>query len=62
MEIAAGMCIYTNDQIILYSLDDTSHASDSPVPEPSAEPSAAGPRGRDKASAKANQPISAVES
>lgn len=63
MEIAAGMCIYTNDQIILYSLDDTSHASDTAtVPEPSAEPSAAGPRGRDKASAKANQPISAVES
>jgi ATP-dependent HslUV protease subunit HslV len=61
MEIAAGMCIYTNDQIILYSLDDTTPALDSSAP-----PDPPGARvvsdSRDKTPPRTDQPVGAVES
>lgn len=43
MEIAAAMCIYTNDQIVLYTLDEVSEAvGGDAVAEPQAQPAAVG--------------------
>jgi ATP-dependent HslUV protease subunit HslV len=43
MEIAAAMCIYTNDQIQLFTLDDTAGADDAPAATepPARKPAAA---------------------
>jgi ATP-dependent HslUV protease, peptidase subunit HslV len=43
MEIAAAMCIYTNDQIVMYTLDEVSEAvGGDAVAEPQAQPAAVG--------------------
>lgn len=60
MEIAAGMCIYTNDQIILYTLDDAPTVADAPA-TPSHAATRATPHSREKSPARTDQPISAVE-
>jgi ATP-dependent HslUV protease, peptidase subunit HslV len=52
MDIAAAMCIYTNDQIVLYTLDDADHAEDAAdeLGEPAGEP----PRRRERAASAAD--------